>query len=300
MLGIADSSIAATIAPGDAVQVDNRTSWPRKPITGTRCRAPSSTVGTSSAASTAAALSAAADAARSDLPANGRLAEERQFEGKMIVVERLWDREAMPWQADWYRAKVGCIWATAPTINPPVVHRSRAARRRTRRGSDAHVTYQGACSRRCATWRPGSRRASRRRPARTIDRGRPGRGPGHGGPSPGMQPVVTLRGTAAVGPIRPGHGEIRGQITLHRAREPWSRGVGLRGQGTFPTKATIAPGATTATVAGDHVFKKPGNVLPRVARRLAATGQSRHAVCASAEPRPRSHRGEVVRDPEVR
>jgi hypothetical protein len=28
------------------------------------------------------------------------------FEGKMIVVESLLDREALPWQADWYRSKV--------------------------------------------------------------------------------------------------------------------------------------------------------------------------------------------------
>ena len=29
-----------------------------------------------------------------------------QFDGKMIVVASLWDREAMPWQADWYRRQV--------------------------------------------------------------------------------------------------------------------------------------------------------------------------------------------------
>lgn len=29
-----------------------------------------------------------------------------KFKGKMILLESLWDREAFPWQADWYRAKV--------------------------------------------------------------------------------------------------------------------------------------------------------------------------------------------------
>jgi hypothetical protein len=29
-----------------------------------------------------------------------------RFEGKMIVAASLWDREAMPWQADWYRQRV--------------------------------------------------------------------------------------------------------------------------------------------------------------------------------------------------
>jgi hypothetical protein len=32
-------------------------------------------------------------------------AQSGRFEGKMIVVESLLDREALPWQADWYRAK---------------------------------------------------------------------------------------------------------------------------------------------------------------------------------------------------
>ena len=29
-----------------------------------------------------------------------------KFKGKMIVIESLWDREAFPWQADWYRSRV--------------------------------------------------------------------------------------------------------------------------------------------------------------------------------------------------
>lgn len=29
-----------------------------------------------------------------------------KFDGKMILLESLWDREAFPWQADWYRSKV--------------------------------------------------------------------------------------------------------------------------------------------------------------------------------------------------
>src|SRR5690606_35732223 len=28
------------------------------------------------------------------------------FKGKMILVESLWDREAMPWQVDWHRKRV--------------------------------------------------------------------------------------------------------------------------------------------------------------------------------------------------
>lgn len=34
------------------------------------------------------------------------VAPSGKFQGKMIVVASLWDREAFPWQADWYRARV--------------------------------------------------------------------------------------------------------------------------------------------------------------------------------------------------
>jgi hypothetical protein len=33
-----------------------------------------------------------------------------KFEGKMIVLENLWDTEAFPWQADWYRDQVKAYW----------------------------------------------------------------------------------------------------------------------------------------------------------------------------------------------
>ncbi len=37
--------------------------------------------------------------------ASGTL-QSGKFKGKMILIENLWDREAYPWQADWYRSKV--------------------------------------------------------------------------------------------------------------------------------------------------------------------------------------------------
>ena len=52
-----------------------------------------------------------------------------RFEGKMIVVESLLDREALPWQADWYRAKAHEHLGGATRRQlPPVVHGQRTAR----------------------------------------------------------------------------------------------------------------------------------------------------------------------------
>ncbi|MEO7247136.1 MAG: hypothetical protein ABIW31_01670 [Novosphingobium sp.] len=35
------------------------------------------------------------------------------FEGKMIIMASLWDREAMPWQADWYRQRIAAHFGAA-------------------------------------------------------------------------------------------------------------------------------------------------------------------------------------------
>ena len=100
------------------------------------------------------------------------------FDGKMILVESLWDREALPWQADWYRARCAASRARSRRQFPPVVHRPRAARLRPQAGGrDPHGQLPArCCSRRCATSRPGSNAACRRphRPATgsTTDRSR--------------------------------------------------------------------------------------------------------------------------------
>ncbi|HET8710554.1 MAG TPA: hypothetical protein VFM32_04210 [Spongiibacteraceae bacterium] len=108
VLGVADAQVLQAIKPGDAVQVDNSNFlaaqtyyrhqvpgrdyyvWDQfrdadgKPIYPQRpyLLGP---IFTANAAGT--------------VP-NGK------FHGKMIMLESLWDREAFPWQADWYRSKV--------------------------------------------------------------------------------------------------------------------------------------------------------------------------------------------------
>ncbi|WP_325230456.1 hypothetical protein [Sphingobium sp.] len=108
ILGVTDPALAASLKPGDAVQVDNsnflaaqtyhrhqvpgpdfpvwdqfrkpdgRPIYPQRPMI----------IGPLFVQSTAGSQ------------LTGR------FKGKMIIVENLWDREAMPWQADWYRQRI--------------------------------------------------------------------------------------------------------------------------------------------------------------------------------------------------
>ena len=52
-----------------------------------------------------------------------------RFEGKMIVVESLLDREALPWQADWYRVQgAGAPRRRTRRQLPSLVHGQRTAR----------------------------------------------------------------------------------------------------------------------------------------------------------------------------
>ncbi len=108
ILGLADSSIAAKIATGDEVQVDNSNflaaqTYHRHQVPGPgfevwdQFRGPDGKplypqrpmlLGPIFVRATAGSLQTGC------------------FEGKMIVVASLWDREAFPWQADWYRSRV--------------------------------------------------------------------------------------------------------------------------------------------------------------------------------------------------
>jgi hypothetical protein len=108
VLGFADPSVAAKLAPGDSVVVDNSNflaaqTYHRHQVPGLefhawdQFRGPDGKpiypqrpmlLGPLFVQATAGSL------------------QTGRFEGKMIVLESLWDREAFPWQADWYRARV--------------------------------------------------------------------------------------------------------------------------------------------------------------------------------------------------
>ena len=108
VLGPADPSVLAQIKPGDEVQVDNSNflaaqTYHRHQVPGEEYRvwdqfrdADGEPVYPQRHFLLGPAFTRSASGV---LPTGA-------FEGKMIVLSSLWDREAFPWQADWYRSEV--------------------------------------------------------------------------------------------------------------------------------------------------------------------------------------------------
>jgi hypothetical protein len=108
ILGIADSKVLAGINPGDEVQVDNSNflaaqTYHRHQVPGRdfyvwdQFRGPDGKPIYPQRPMILGPLFA--------MGASGTV-QKGKFKGKMIIIESLWDREAFPWQADWYRTKV--------------------------------------------------------------------------------------------------------------------------------------------------------------------------------------------------
>lgn len=191
-----------------------------------------------------------------------------KFDGKMIVVASLWDREAMPWQADWYRGRVqenlGAktdhsfrLWYTDHALHgdEPTTDAT------TRVVSYVPVLQQALQD--VAAWaetgKPPAQSTSYR-----IEGGQvivaPTARERHG-----IQPVVTLTANGGeravvkagqsvtfVGKIEvpPGTGSV--------VSAEWD----FDGAGNFPVTSTIKPGAKSATVRVTHTFDKPGTYYP--------------------------------------
>jgi hypothetical protein len=270
VLGIADSRVAATLAPGDTVQVDNSNflaveTYHRHQVPGPefaawdQFRGPDGNPLNPQRPMLLGPLFVRATA--------GSLMTGK-FDGKMIVLESLWDREAMPWQGDWYRALVRThlgdktdehfrLWYTDHALHgdePAIEDATRV------------VSYQGALQqalRDLAAWVDQGVAPPATTSYRIVD----GQVvvPATAAERRGIQPVVSLRvngreradvgvgqrvrfaGTIA---IPSGGGSI--------VAAEWD----FHGKGTFPVTSTVAPGAKTANVEVEHVFDQPGTYFP--------------------------------------
>lgn len=107
MLGIVNPAVAAKIAPGDAVTVDNSNFLAMETYHRHQVPGPDFPVwdqfrkadGTPIYPQRPMLVGPLFVRSTSGSQMHGR------FEGKMIIAASLWDREAMPWQADWYRQR---------------------------------------------------------------------------------------------------------------------------------------------------------------------------------------------------
>lgn len=188
------------------------------------------------------------------------------IDARIILVASMWDREAMPWQADWYRARVAAhfgakaddhvrLWYTEHAVHwddgedpsriveyTPVLQqalRDLAAWVETGRAPPVSTNYR-------------IEKAKVLLPAKAADRR-------------GIQPVVTLAvngGRRAE--VRPGE-----PVTLTGTIEvpPGTGSIvsanwDVEGLGTFPQDIPVPAGARTMSVSVTHRFSKPGTYFP--------------------------------------
>ena len=187
-----------------------------------------------------------------------------RFEGKMIVAASLWDREAMPWQADWYRGRVQEHLGAKTDQNFRLWYTDHALHgdEPTNEAASRIVTYVPVLQealRNLSLWvekgvvPPASSGYQMVKgqvvPAPTADR------------RLGIQPVVTLRvnggqrAEVAVGQpvtfagtidVPPGAGSV--------VAAEWD----FDGAGKFPASSRVARGAKRANVSITHSFDTPG------------------------------------------
>jgi hypothetical protein len=266
VLGIADSTVAATLVAGDAVQIDNSNflaaeTYHRHQVPGPefavwdQFRGPG---GKPLYPQRPMLLGPMFTRFTAGSPMNGK------FDGKMIVLESLWDREAMPWQGDWYysqiRKQLGDrtddrvrLWYTDHALHGDEP------------GNDAAnrvVSYQGALQqalRDLAEWVehgvvPPASTSYRIVDGQVIV-------PASAAERHGVQPVVTLeanggvRAEVSVGqPV-----QLEGVITVPPGAgwvvaAEWD----VEGTGTFSTTSPVPRGKPSVTVRLTHRFDKPG------------------------------------------
>lgn len=271
ILGVVDPTVAAKISPGDAVQVDNskflaaqtyhrhqvpgsdfkvwdqfrdkdgKPLYPQRPML----------IGPLFVQATAGSL------------------QTGKFEGKMIVVESLWDREALPWQGDWYRGRVEANLGKATDSNFRLWYTDHALHGDSARQEDPTrtVSYIGVLQqalRDLSLWVEKGIAP----PAGTAYRIEDGqvRVPATAAARKGIQPVATvLANGGAKALVRPG------QTVSFTATIATPPGTGkivsaewdFEGDGTFPVQAQL-PGAPKArlTLTASHSFARLGTYFP--------------------------------------
>jgi hypothetical protein len=194
-----------------------------------------------------------------------------KFKGKMILLSSLWDREAFPWQADWYRAKVKehlgestdsyfRLWYTDRALHGDLTKQEDPTRT---------VSYLGVLQqalRDLSTWVEKGIAP----PASTSYKIEDGQVvvPTQAADRKGIQPVVTLKANggerAEVKAGKPVTLTAVIEVPPHTGRivaAEWD----LDGEGTFPIAGKIIPtdkSGARATLKITHTFTKPGTYFP--------------------------------------
>lgn len=271
VLGVVDPAVAARIAAGDEVQVDNSNFLAAQTYHRHQVPGPDFTVWDQFRGPDGKPIYPQRPMLLGPLFVNATAGslQTGKFKGKMIVVESLWDREAMPWQADWYRKRVEDNLGAETNNNfrlwytDHALHGDSAAQEDPTRT----VSYLGDLQqalRDLSRWvekgvAPPATTAYRIDDGQVVvpasAKARQGIQPvasvkANGGAKAVVKPGQAVRFTATV-EVPPGAGKI---VTAE-----WD----FEGEGTFPLKASL-PSAPKAklTLDASHAFAKPGTYYP--------------------------------------
>ena len=227
------------------------------------------------------------------------------FKGKMILVESLWDREAMPWQADWYRQlvqknlgpKTGGnfrVWMTDHALHGDGAWQEDPTRT---------VSYLGVLEqalRDISAWVEKGIVP----PANTEYRIDDGQVivPSTAVARRGIQPVASVMANGAVKAVVKAGEPVRFTAT---AEVPPGTGKivsaewDFDGAGKYPVKSAIMPGAKV-TLSTTHSFPKPGTYFP--ALRVSSERKRQRADTLRTDPEPwtGAGRGEIVQPDSAR
>lgn len=191
-----------------------------------------------------------------------------KFTGKMILLESLWDREAFPWQADWYRARVTENLGTATDANFRLWYTDHALHGDLSRQEDPTrtVSYLGVLQqalRDLSAWVEKGIAP----PATTNYKIEDGQVvvPATAAGRRGIQPVVTITANGNSERTEAKAGQPVAFSALIEVPPHTGRVVAanwdFEGSGTFPVAGKLVPSDKTGagvTVQTTHTFTKPG------------------------------------------
>lgn len=288
VLGFADAAVVAQMAPGDTVVVDNSNflaaqTYHRHQVPGPEFHVWDQFRGPNGQPIYPQRPQLLAP---TFVKSAGGALQTGQFQGKMIVVASLWDREAFAWQADWYRGKVQEHLGAATADNFRLWYTDRALHGDEAKQEDPTrtVSYLGVLHqalRDVSAWVEKGVPP----PASTGYTVQDGQVvvPPTAAARKGVQPVVTLQvnggqvatvqaGTpvrfTAVAEVPPGTGKL--------VAAAWD----LEGRGTYPVAGQLPqPAAGRAVLTTSYTFQKPGTYFPviRVASQREADAQTPYA-----------------------
>ncbi|MDF0541659.1 hypothetical protein PX699_04860 [Sphingobium sp. H39-3-25] len=272
IFGIVDPTVAAKLAAGDEVQVDNSNFLAAQTYHRHQMPGPEFKVWDQFRSADGKPLYPQRPMLLGPIftQATAGSVPEGNFEGKMILVESLWDREAYPWSADWYRARVEKHFGTAAKADDHfrLWYTDHALHGDSDTQEDAthtvsYVPVLNQALRDLAQWVEKGIAP----PASTSYRYDDGQiiVPATAAERHGIQPVVTLKANGAA------RAEIAaGQTVTFNGTIEVPPGTGtviaaewdFEGAGAFAVTSPLKRGLKVASVTITHRFDKPGTYFP--------------------------------------